>query len=74
MGNISKLIGSVVGSLIAILMVWLASKLGGTCVAGPDGTQLCTVLGISTSQVTGAATLIISALCVFFFPANKPSS
>lgn len=74
MGNISKLIGSIAGSLIAILLVYLASKGFGTCDApAADGSQSCTVLGFTTAQVVGGATTLISALFVFFFPANKPS-
>lgn len=72
MGNISKLIGSIAGSLLGIVMVWLAAKGLGECSTAADGSQSCTVLGFTTAQVTGAATALISALFVYFFPANKP--
>lgn len=72
MGQYSKLIASLVGSIVAVVLVYLASKGIGTCVAAPDGTQACTVLGFTGAEITGAAVAIISAAFVFIFPPNKP--
>ena len=74
MGTYSKLIGSLVGSIVAFALAWLAVKGLAVCTAGPDGTQACAIWGISDSQITGAITAIISAGFVFSFPKNSPPS
>jgi hypothetical protein len=73
MGNYSKLIGSIVGSLVAMLLAWLAVKGLATCTAGPDGTEACSIWGISDAQITGALVTVISAALVWAFPKNQPS-
>ena len=75
MGNYSKLIGGIIGAVVAMLMAWAASKGLGTCVPPitPDGEEVCTVWGFTTGQVTGAIMLVVTNAFVFFFPANKPS-
>lgn len=73
-GNYSKLIGSVVGSVIAIVVAYAASKGLGTCVPPiePNGEEVCSVLGFTTGQITGAAVAVMSAVFVWAFPSNKP--
>lgn len=74
LGNYSKLIASLLGSVIAIILVYLGTKGIATCVADASGEQSCTLFGFSTAQITGAATALVSAIFVWAFPANKPSS
>lgn len=73
-GNYSKLIGAVVGNIVGLLFVWAASAGFGECTMPADGAeQVCTVLGFTTAQVTGAVMFLINSAFVFFFPANKPA-
>jgi hypothetical protein len=72
LGSYSKLIGAVLGNVIAILLVYLAAKGVGTCTAGPDGTTACSVYGFSQAQITAAALTVVNAVFVYAFPANKP--
>lgn len=74
MGTYSKLIASVIGSLVAALLAYLATKGLGTCAVGPDGTQACSVLGFSSAQITGTIVTLISAAFVYFAPKNTPPS
>jgi hypothetical protein len=74
MGTYSKLIGSLAGSLVAIVLAWLAVKGLAVCTPGPDGTQACAIWGISDSQITGVVVSIISAAFVYAFPKNQPPS
>lgn len=73
-GNYSKLIGSIVGSGVAILVAYLATKGLGTCVPPiePNGEEVCSVLGFTTGQITGTLVTLMSAGFVFLFPKNKP--
>lgn len=63
-----KLIGAVVGNVVAIALVYLSTKGLATC----DPAGNCTIMGFSTAQITGAATTILSGLAVHYFPANQP--
>jgi len=73
MGNYSKLIGSIVGSLVGMLLAYLAVKGLATCTPGPDGTQACSLWGISDSQITAGAVSAVTALLVWAFPKNQTS-
>lgn len=73
LGTVSKLVGSIAGTGVAILLVWLASKGLGTCTAASDGTT-CTILGFSYAQIMAAVGGLLSAIFVYFFPANQPPS
>jgi hypothetical protein len=72
-GNYSKLVGSIVGSGVAILVAYLATKGLGTCAPPiePNGEQVCSVLGFTTGQITGTLITLVSAGFVYFFPANR---
>jgi len=74
LGSYSKLIGAVLGNVIAIVVVYLASKGLATCVPGitPDAEQTCSVFGFTTGQITTAAMVVVNAVFVYAFPANKP--
>jgi hypothetical protein len=73
-GNYSKLIGSIAGSLVGMLLAWLAMKGLATCTAGADGTQSCAVWGISDSQITGFIVSAVGAVLVWAFPKNNPNT
>ena len=73
LGNYSKLIGSIVGSIVGMVLAWLAVKGFATCTAGPDGTDACSILGISDAQITAAIVLVVNGAFVWAFPKNKPS-
>lgn len=70
MSAYSKLIASVIGSVVAMVLVYLAGKGIATCTAAPDGTQACTIFGIADTQVTAAAVALISAVFVWLGPKN----
>lgn len=69
MGAYSKLWGSIIGGVVGVLVGWLASRGIATCTdaANPD---TCTVLGLTTAQITTALTLLFSALGTFLAPKN----
>lgn len=74
LGSYSKLIGALLGNVVAVLIVWLGTKGLATCVAGatPDADQVCTIAGFSSAQITAAAMLVFNSVFVYLFPANKP--
>lgn len=76
LGNYSKLIGGIIGGVVAIVMAYLASRGLGTCVPSADvgGSEVCTVWGFTTTQVTAAVMLIVTNLFVVLFPKNTPPS
>jgi len=73
-GNYSKLIAAVLGNVIAILLVYLGTKGVAECTVAADGTQACSLFGISTAQITGAAVAALNTIFVYAFPANKPTA
>lgn len=74
MGSYSKLIAAVLGNVIAIIVAYLAGKGFATCVPGatPDAEQVCSVAGFTTGQITTALMVVVNAVFVYAFPANKP--
>lgn len=73
LGNYSKLIGAVLGNIVAIVVVYLGTKGVAECVPGPtpDLDQICTLFGFTTAQITGAVLAVVNTAFVYFFPANK---
>lgn len=69
MGNYSKFIASIAGSLVAAGILWLANKGLATCTTVGDA-ETCAILGISTGQINAAVVAIISAGFVWAFPPN----
>lgn len=69
MSTYSKLIAALLGNVIAIVLVYLASKGLATCTI-PSDSSTCSVFGFSTAQVVSAAQLLISSALVYFFPSN----
>jgi hypothetical protein len=74
MGNYSKLIGALVGNVVAIGAVYLASKGLATCAPATDGSEACTMLGFTTAQVTAFAMTGVNAAFVWAFPPNTPKT
>lgn len=76
LGSYSKLIGAVLGNVIAIVVVWLASKGLATCAPAPqpDLDQVCSVMGFTTGELTAYVMVAVNALFVYIFPANKPAA
>ncbi|TGP28186.1 hypothetical protein EN875_032015 [Mesorhizobium sp. M2D.F.Ca.ET.232.01.1.1] len=74
MSAYSKLISAVVGNLVAILAVYLASKGLAVCTTAADGSDACTMMGFTTAQVTAAAMVAVNAAFVWASPANKPKA
>jgi hypothetical protein len=74
LGNYSKLIGALVGNIVAIVLVYLATQGLATCAAGPDGTTACAILGFSQAQITAAVLSAVNMALVYAFPANRPPS
>lgn len=76
MGRYSKLIGAIVGNVIAIAIAWLAVQFPAVaqCVPGPDGTEACTVAGFTQAQITGGLMMLVNSFFVYAFPANKPAA
>lgn len=74
-GNYSKLAGAIIGNIVAILAVWLATRGMAECVpaASPDLDQVCTIFGFTTAQITAAVLSVLNTGFVYFFPPNRPS-
>lgn len=71
LGSYSKIIGALLGNVIAIAIAYLASKGLATCVGAGD-TEVCTVAGFTTAQITAAVMVVFNSAFVYFFPANNP--
>jgi len=76
LGSYSKLIGAVLGNVVALLIVWLGTKGLATCTAGatPDADTYCTVAGYTSAQITTGAMFVVNAIFVYAFPANRPAA
>jgi hypothetical protein len=75
-GSYSKLIGAVLGNLVGIVVVYLAAKGLATCAPAPqpDLEEVCSVMGLTTGEITNYVMVAINALFVYAFPANKPNA
>lgn len=73
LGPYSKLIGAIVGNLVAIFLAWLAVQFPSIAECRLiETTEVCTVLGFSQAQITGALMMIFNSVFVYQFPANRP--
>lgn len=72
LGEYSKLIGALVGNVVAIVLVYLAAQGIATCSAGPDGTTACAIWGFSQAQITAAVVSAVNMAFVYAFPPNRP--
>jgi hypothetical protein len=74
MSQYSKLIGALVGNLVAILLAYIATKWTGVAECTiVDQVQTCTAFGFSQAQITGALMMGINSFFVWWFPPNKPA-
>ena len=75
LGNYSKLIAAVLGNIVGIAAVYLASKGLATCATDAvTGVQSCSIAGMSTESITTTVMVVLNAAFVHWFPANKPSA
>ena len=82
MSKYNKLIGALVGNVVAILLAWAATAVPGIaeCTVAPASIDpstfdsVCSVLGFSQAQVTAALMVGVNGLFVYLFPPNKPSA
>jgi hypothetical protein len=74
LGRYSKLIGAMIGNVVAIALAWFAVQFPGIaeCSIGPEGTDACTILGFTQAQITAALMTLFNMVLVYAFPANKP--
>lgn len=68
MGNYSKFIGAIIGSGVGWGASWVAVHAPGISSCGVDG---CSVLGLSSAQITGALTGVLATVFVRQFPPNR---
>lgn len=73
-GRYSKVIAAIAGNVVAIALAWLALQFPAIaeCRVGPDGTDACTILGVTQAQITGALMLLVNTYFVYQAPANDP--
>lgn len=72
-GRYSKLVGALLGNAIAILLAYIAVQFPSISECRMiETTEVCTVLGFSQAQITGALMAIFNSYFVYQFPANKP--
>lgn len=73
LGRFSKLIGAVVGNLVAIALAYAATRWSGVAECSiVDTVETCTAFGFSQAQITSVLMLGVNALAVYAFPANRP--
>lgn len=74
MERYNKLIGALVGNLVGIILIYLSVKIPGIaqCTAAPDGTQACTVLGMSQTAVNTALLALLNSFFVWRAKPNAP--
>lgn len=70
MSAYSKAIGAVIGNIIGMLAVWLASVSPLASCTGEGDLQVCTVLGLGTAQLTAAVMMIVTTFAVYKAPPN----
>lgn len=69
MSTYNKLLGGIVGNVVALVIAYLATKGLGVCTT-PADTTTCTVAGLSTAQITAGAMFVFNAAFVYIFPPN----
>ncbi len=74
-GNYSKLVGALVGNIVAILLAYVATKVPAlvTCTEVNEVLE-CTALGYTQQEITIGLMAAINTAFVYWFPANKPKS
>jgi hypothetical protein len=69
MSTYSKLLGALVGNVVALILAYMAAKGLATCTT-PADSSTCTVFGMGTTQITAGLMFVVNAAFVYFFPAN----
>lgn len=71
--NYSKLIGAIVGNIVAIALVYAASHwpFVASCTVLPDGNSDCTIFGFAQADITITVMAVLNAVFVYFFPPNR---
>lgn len=72
MSAYNKLIGALAGNLVALVIAYLATKGLATCVTVGDAST-CSVMGLTTAQITGALLVLVNSLFVYLAPPNTPT-
>lgn len=70
MSAYNKGIAAVIGNVIGMFAVWLASVSPLASCSGEGDLQICTVLGMGTAQLTAAVMMLINTIAVVKGPAN----
>lgn len=70
MERYSKSIAAVVGAIVSMALIWMASTGLAEC-AVVDGAEVCSIFGFSQSQITGALTGLVTTAFVYFAPPNR---
>lgn len=73
MAKYSKLIGTILGSVVGVLFSYLASRGLATCTV-VDAVQTCAMWGISQAQVTGFLLAVFASAGTWIAPPNSPLS
>lgn len=71
MAKYSKLIGTIIGSGVGVALSYLASRGLATC-SVVDGTETCSLWGMSQAQITGFLVMAIASLGTWVSPPNSP--
>lgn len=75
MSRYNKLIGALVGNLVAILIAWLAVQFPAVaeCAQATDPAlpEACKVMGFDQVQITAALMFVVNSLFVYLFPPNR---
>jgi len=77
LGRYSKLIGAIVGNVVAIAVAYAAVQFPAIAECAPapaaiDVDPVCTVMGFTQVQITAGLMTLVNGIFVYAFPANKP--
>lgn len=71
-GNYSKLIGALVGNVVAIAVAYLATSVPGVASCTTvEGVETCVAFGFSQAQITAFLMTVVNSVFVYMFPPNK---
>lgn len=65
-----KLIGGLVGNVVAMILVYLSLKGVATCSPGVNAVPSCTIAGLSDVQITVIIMTLLNAIGIHQAPAN----
>lgn len=67
----NKLIAGLLGNLLPIVLVWLATKTPMASCAVVDAKQVCTLLGMGVGELTATLMVVFNAVFLAFGPKNS---